>query len=133
HPVGCAMALAQIREIETKDLNAQSARMGKLLLDELRGLKTEGSLQTEIRGLGLLAGLELRFTDGKPAKEMCLALTRYMLRAGFILLPEGASSNVVSFTPPLVISKDQISRTISTLQPFLAGRLAGPRRRPPTR
>src|SRR5262249_19829597 len=41
HPVGCAMALAQIREIETKDLIGQSSHMGKWLLDQLRRLKTD--------------------------------------------------------------------------------------------
>ena len=122
HPVGCAMALAQIHEIESRNLNEQSARKGELLLAQLRGLKADGRLCAQIRGIGLLAGIEFRLRDGKPATKICVTLIKRMLHAGFILLPEGEFSNVISFTPPLVISQDQISRTIATLQRLLTER-----------
>lgn len=122
HPVGCAMALAQIREIETGNLSEQSAQRGKFLLAQMQGLKLDGRLRGEIRGIGLMAGLELRLAEGKPAKRICISLIKRMLHAGFILLPEGEHSNVISFTPPLVISEDQLTRTIATLQRLLAER-----------
>ncbi|MCI0536063.1 MAG: aspartate aminotransferase family protein [Verrucomicrobiales bacterium] len=122
HPVGCAMALAQIREIETRELNERSAVMGEFLLTQIQGVRTSGDLRSESRGLGLMAGIELRLAETQPAREICLALIKRLLHAGFILLPEGEHSNVISFTPPLVISKDQLARSIATLQRYLAKR-----------
>jgi 4-aminobutyrate aminotransferase-like enzyme len=43
-----------------------------------------------------------------------------MLHAGFILLPEGAHSNVISFTPPLTITEAQLKASVSTLQKALS-------------
>ncbi len=43
-----------------------------------------------------------------------------MLRAGYILLPEGANGNIISFTPPLTISKAQLAKTVGALAKVLA-------------
>jgi 4-aminobutyrate aminotransferase-like enzyme len=67
------------------------------------------------RGNCLLAGLELRLPDGKPATDAVLEIIKRMLHRGFILLPEGEHSNVISFTPPLTITKAQLWRTIRAL------------------
>ena len=68
HPVGCAMALAQIEEIKARKLVQRSAELGKLLLASLSALDPRPStLALRRRGLGLLAGLEVRLPDGSPA------------------------------------------------------------------
>ena len=120
HPVGCAMALAQIREIERGTLTKRSGQLGKVLERELKTLTIPRGLDGSIRGLGLMIGMELRLSDGRPAKEICLALIRQLLHRGFILLGEGEHSNVISFTPPLVISEDQLIRTAAALKRCLA-------------
>ncbi len=116
HPVGCAMALAQIREIDKRNLVQQSAARGQHLLRCLRRLRRDsGALRAAERGVGLFAGLELRYADGTPATEEALNVIKAMLRRGFILLPEGEYSNVVSFSPPLTISEGQLDQTVSAL------------------
>src|ERR1017187_2209187 len=73
HPVGCAMALAQIREIERLNLCKRSAELGEFLLNSLASLRTPHSaLRTSARGLGLMAGVELRLSNGKPATEVAM-------------------------------------------------------------
>src|SRR5439155_2519132 len=67
HPVGCAMALAQIAEIEARALVQRSAGLGAFLRQALRSEISNPQFQITIRGLGLLAGLELRLPDGSPA------------------------------------------------------------------
>ncbi|HXC34375.1 MAG TPA: aspartate aminotransferase family protein, partial [Candidatus Acidoferrales bacterium] len=68
HPVGCAMALAQIAEIRRLDLCARSTDLGIFLLAELDAIKNEKlKIKTSARGLGLMAGLELRLQNGSPA------------------------------------------------------------------
>ena len=65
HPVGCAMALAQISEIEQRGLPARAAALGIFLLEELSKIQFPNSrLRSVPRGLGLLAGVELRLPDG---------------------------------------------------------------------
>jgi 4-aminobutyrate aminotransferase-like enzyme len=64
--------------------------------------------------------LEVCFADGSPATKIGLLLVKKMLDAGFILLPEGAHSNVISLTPPLIVSNDQLTRTTAGLQKLLA-------------
>ena len=116
HPVGCAMSLAEIREIETRALVRRSAELGKLLLSALATLApTASGLQLAPRGLGLLAGLEVRLPDGSPATVAVIDIVKTLLRRGFILLPEGEHSNVIGFTPPLTISARQLRAAVNAL------------------
>src|SRR5206468_5649566 len=98
HPVGCAMALAQIEEIGRLDLVRRSAEVGDQFLRMLRATDWPQGFQYDIRGLGLMAGLELRWADGAPATSAVLSVVKRTLREGFILLPEGEHANVISFT-----------------------------------
>jgi 4-aminobutyrate aminotransferase-like enzyme len=121
HPVGCAMALAQIEEIEKRKLVRRSASLGQALVADLAKFATQhASLIVNARGQGLLAGIELREPDGSPATAKVLEIIRSMLNRGFILLPEGEHSNVISFTPPLTISESQLRRAVIELENAIA-------------
>jgi 4-aminobutyrate aminotransferase-like enzyme len=63
--------------------------------------------------------LELRSNDGKPATAAALSAIKHMLHRGFILLPEGEHGNVISFTPPLTITKAQLTESIAALAEVL--------------
>jgi 4-aminobutyrate aminotransferase-like enzyme len=116
HPVGCAMALAQIREIARLRLVERSAKLGAVLLKRLSVFTTLRSpVYLASRGLGLLAGLEARSPDGSPATRTTLQIVKAMLGRGFVLLPEGEHANVISFTPPLTISEEQLKTGIAAL------------------
>jgi 4-aminobutyrate aminotransferase-like enzyme len=122
HPVGCAMALAQISEIERLDLCERSADLGKFLLNELEPFSVSGfKFQVSSRGLGLMAGVELTLPDGKPATEIALGAIKKLLRSGYIFLPEGEHGNVISFTPPLTITKKQLKQAVDELAKVLTG------------
>jgi 4-aminobutyrate aminotransferase-like enzyme len=112
HPVGCAMALAQIREIESKRLVEGSAKVGDAALKVCH--KQLPSAQ--VRGRGLLIGIELFESNGKPATNKSLAIIKRMLARGFVLLPEGEHANVISLTPPLIISEAQLRVTITAMK-----------------
>ena len=113
HPVGCAMALAQIAEIRRLKLCEQSRKLGARLLQLL---STINHPRSTARGLGLMAGLELLNADGSPATVESLRVIKEMLHRGFILLPEGEHGNVISFTPPLTLSEAQLAVTVAELQ-----------------
>jgi 4-aminobutyrate aminotransferase-like enzyme len=118
HPVGCAMALAQISEIEKLNLCERSAELGKFLLEELSKIRN-AKLKIEARGLGLMAGIELLLPDGKPATEIAVGIIKKLLARGYIFLPEGEFGNVISFTPPLTISKSQLAKAVNELKKVL--------------
>ncbi len=125
HPVGCAMALAQIRELQRRKLCERSAKLGAILLTQLQRLSSPStSFRYETRGLGLLAGLELRQANGVPATALALRVIKAMLQRGYILLPEGEHSNVISLTPPLVISEAQLAKTVRALEICLRAAIA---------
>jgi 4-aminobutyrate aminotransferase-like enzyme len=119
NPVGCAMALAQIKEIADQKLVERSATLGKKLLKALSAVKTGPKLATSARGLGLMAGIELSDAKGKPATAKSLATMKQMLHRGFILLPEGEYANILSFTPPLTITEKQLQPAIAELERLL--------------
>ena len=118
HPVGCAMALAQINEIKKLKLVEQSAARGKFFLAELSKVQSL-KFKVEIRGLGLMVGLELKNQNGTPATKASLQIIKAMLHRGFILLPEGEHANVISFTPPLTISERDLKKTVRELRGVL--------------
>ena len=131
HPVGCAMALAQIAEIKRLKLCERSAKAGRRLSSLLQQVAVDVNrrnsgkgkfartdvhgYEASARGVGLMAALELRRGDGSPATRKTLDLVKTMLRCGFILLPEGEHANVVSFSPPLTISERQLVETLRVL------------------
>ncbi len=116
HPVGCAMALAQIAEIRDKRLVQRSSKLGKFFLATLLELQIP---RARIRGLGLMIGLELRSTDGSPATKQAWQAVKEMLRRGYILLPEGEHGNVLGFTPPLMIGEEQLQEAADELKEVL--------------
>ncbi|HEU6447883.1 MAG TPA: aspartate aminotransferase family protein [Verrucomicrobiae bacterium] len=125
HPVGCAMALAQISEIEKLKLPQASAELGKLLLAKLSKVQSRKSqVICSARGIGLMAGLELNFSNGKPATKAAIDAIKKLLQRGYIFLPEGEFSNVISFTPPLTITKSQLAKAVNALAEVLSAKSA---------
>jgi 4-aminobutyrate aminotransferase-like enzyme len=120
HPVGCAMALAQIKEIQRLNLCERSATLGHFLLAELGTIQNSKlKMKCSARGLGLIAGLELNLPDGSPATAETFGIIKEMLRRGYVLLPEGEYGNVISFTPPLTITRKQLADTVEALRKTL--------------
>jgi 4-aminobutyrate aminotransferase-like enzyme len=119
HPVGCAMALAQISEIRRLKLCERSAVLGIFLLKQLAIFRPSSLIRVSTRGLGLMAGVELTLPDGKPATAAALAAIKTLLHGGYIFLPEGEHGNVISFTPPLIITKTQLAKAVRVLANIL--------------
>jgi 4-aminobutyrate aminotransferase-like enzyme len=119
HPVGCAMALAQITELEKRKLVQASASRGEDLLRALNKLQPPRGVLLSPRGLGLMAALELRLPNGQPASAETFAILKRMLQRSYILIPEGEHGNVISFTPPLTITKSQLLETVAVLEKTL--------------
>jgi 4-aminobutyrate aminotransferase-like enzyme len=122
HPVGCAMALAQIGAIRSGKLVARCARLGERFLERLKAIHFPTVIFAQARGIGLMLGIELRYTDGSPATGTALGIIKGMLRRGVIVIPEGEHGNVISFTPPLTITTGQMDKVVETMEEVLKQR-----------
>jgi 4-aminobutyrate aminotransferase/(S)-3-amino-2-methylpropionate transaminase len=110
HPVGCAAALAVLDEIGSKNLVARSHGLGKTLLEALKAATAANPHVGEVRGRGLMIGIELvrdRSTRD-PFPQMIPGVLQRGLERGLILLPAGMHGNVISLAPPLTISDTQM-------------------------
>jgi 4-aminobutyrate aminotransferase-like enzyme len=118
NPLACAAGLSFLRELSEGDLVSRSRRLGEELLFSLReGLSSIPEVG-EVRGRGLLMGVELRQKDsGRPLKGVGARAAALALREGILILPAGAHGNVLELSPPLVISEEQMGWAV----PKLAG------------
>jgi predicted acetylornithine/succinylornithine family transaminase/N-acetyl-ornithine/N-acetyl-lysine deacetylase len=107
NPLACAAALATLDIIEAEALADRAATLGARAMSRLRGL--ESPLLREVRGLGLMIGIELR-ERAQPYLEALLA-------RGVLALPAGP--NVIRLLPPLVITEDQLDRAIEQIESVL--------------
>lgn len=117
HPPGCAAALAQIEEIEERRLVDRATRLGERLLKELSRLYARYPRVGDVRGRGLLAGIELVDPDsGAPDPAAAARVVGLALREGLILLADGPDGNVIGLSPPLTIAEAQLDYALSTLE-----------------
>jgi 4-aminobutyrate aminotransferase len=106
NPVSCAAALVTIRLLREQFVQ-NAATVGEHLMNGLRELQQKHQIIGDVRGRGLMIGVELvrdRQTKERASDERN-ALVQAMFRRGVMIL--GAGRNAVRFAPPLVLSRDQ--------------------------
>jgi acetylornithine aminotransferase len=113
NPVTCAAGLAVIRTLLDGRLLEQARRMGEYLGKGLQDLKDRLPIVKEVRGLGLLQGMELT-VDGTSVVTDCLARG---------LLINCTVDRVLRFVPPLVIKQAEIDRLLDVLNQVLGKRV----------
>ena len=101
NPLACAAAIAAIGEIQRLDLARNARERGAQLIEGLRAIPSDRV--REIRGLGLLVGVEL--------KENASGAIRALQDQGVLVL--GAGPTVVRYLPPLVITEREIDRVLA--------------------
>jgi len=118
NPVACAAALATIGLLE-EGLVENAARMGAHLMDRLREWPARFRVVGDVRGLGLMIGIELVRDRGarERAPELRDRVVELAFRRGLLVL--GAGENAIRLCPPLVITRDQCDFAIDTLEECL--------------
>jgi 4-aminobutyrate aminotransferase len=115
NPVSCAAALATIALLEEELVN-HAAQMGAYLMDRLREWPRRFPVVGEVRGLGLMIGIELVRDQGtrEKAPELRDQILRRAFERGLLVL--GAGENTIRLSPPLVVSRDQCDFALETLE-----------------
>jgi len=107
NPTACAAALASLEVIEKEGLVEKSRTMGAYFMEKLQALQNDKI--REIRGLGLMIGVEL--------KEKAGPFVNQLMEKGVIALLAGAT--VIRLLPPLVITREEIDSAIQAFEEVL--------------
>ena len=120
NPVSCAAALANIDALADEKLCDASTERGQQFMDGLAGLKEKCQLVGDVRGKGLMIGIELvKDADRTPASDEAKAVRKLCREKGVLVGCGGVFYNVVRLQPPLTISEGQVQRTIEALSEAL--------------
>jgi 4-aminobutyrate aminotransferase len=128
NPVACVAALETIKLLES-ELMDNASRVGPYLQDRLRELQRKHLLVSDVRGMGLMVGMELsRQPANSPARLPATAeaaeVIQRSFRRGLLLLPCGKST--IRFCPPLVVDEQDVDIAVGIVDEVL-GELATPR------
>lgn len=115
NPVTSAAALATIEVIEEENLVENAWAMGQRLRDGLEQLKAKYPVIGDVRGMGLMQGLELVGENKRPDAEALKRLMEQTKAEGLLIGKGGLMGNVVRITPPLNVTKDEVDRALEIL------------------
>ncbi len=112
NPVACAAALATIELLEG-GLVENSAKVGTVLKDHLSALKARHSVISDVRGLGLMVGVEFEDRDGSGAPDGALRdrVMQKCFEKGLLLLSCGDST--LRFCPPLIVKQEEANIAVT--------------------
>jgi len=115
--VGCAAALATLEVIDDEHLCARSRDLGTRALEALRAIKARHPLVADVRGIGLLLGIELA-RDGQPARKEAEQTMYHCLARGLAF--KVGQGNVLTLSPPLVIAEKDLDAALAIVDDALA-------------
>ncbi|MCW5750693.1 MAG: aspartate aminotransferase family protein [Alphaproteobacteria bacterium] len=117
-PLACKAGTASIDEITENRLELRAAQIGQRWSDSMRQLQQKYEVIGDIRGRGLLQGIELvrdrRTKD--PATELAARIYRYGLKNGLMFSVRGRYNNVLRFVPPFTTTDQQLDRATEILE-----------------
>ena len=117
NPLSMVAAMANVQYIREHDLIGNAERMGRILWDGMMELQAKHPIVGDVRGKGLMVGVELvRDRASKaPAAEETARVMEHCKDAGVLIGRGGLYSNVLRLTPPLVVNADDVRRALKAL------------------
>ena len=108
-PLVTAAALCTLKTLESENIIEHCLEVGEYFKTRLKALQVRHPVVQEVRGTGLLLGMELS-TDGLPLVQACLD-------KGFVI--NCVQGNILRFVPPLIIQKSEIDQLVDCLDQIL--------------
>ena len=109
NPLSCAAGIAALSAITEDGLIENAEKMGKIFREGLEKLKEKHNIIREVRGMGLMIGVELKF----EVRNILMNL----IKEGVLMLYSGR--NILRILPPLVITEEDITKVLQTLDAVL--------------
>ncbi|MEW6231901.1 MAG: aminotransferase class III-fold pyridoxal phosphate-dependent enzyme [Chloroflexota bacterium] len=119
NPVACAAAEATIKVIQQEGLLSNALRQGERLLTGLRALQPSHPVLGDVRGLGLMVGVEFITPKGAPNPERVKQVREACLQRGLVLITCGPQDQVIRFVPPLIVNEEQIAQALEIFEAAL--------------
>lgn len=122
NPLSCAAAIAVLDIIQESKYLQKAAELGAYLKEQLKTLKEDHKLVGEIRGQGLMQGIELvrdQITK-EPATQEMLQVMEICKKEGLLIGKGGIDGNAIRIQPPLEITKEQIDNAVAMLNKAFA-------------
>ena len=119
--VSCAAALATLQVVDSENLVANAAARGQQLWDHLQSLRQQYPLLADLRGKGLMLGLEVAESPGKPLPDLAASLTTACEEQGLLLLRCGPDGQIIRWLPPLVVSEAEVEDAVQRFKRALEG------------
>ncbi|MDN5709489.1 MAG: aspartate aminotransferase family protein [Planococcus sp. (in: firmicutes)] len=120
NPLACSAALASIEVLKEEQLLENAQKLGAYALEELDKLKQKHPVIREVRGVGLMIGIELMDPKTKnPDGKAVMEVLDDCLKQGVLFYLCGNSGEVIRMIPPLTVTKEQIDEGIKVLDQAL--------------
>ncbi|MDH6282701.1 aspartate aminotransferase family protein [Prescottella agglutinans] len=120
NPMAMAAGNAVLDYIEDHDLQSNADRVGALLSDGLRAIAARCPLVGEVRGVGLMIGVELVLPGTKtPAVSATTAVLAEARAAGLLIGRGGLHGNVLRVTPPMTVTAEEAAEALAMLEAVL--------------
>jgi len=110
NPISCAAGTAALKALTEDGLIENSEKMGKMFREGLEKLKEKHNIIREIRGKGLMIGIEMKF----EVRDILMGL----IKEGVLMLYSGR--NILRILPPLVISEEDVTKVLHALDSVLS-------------
>ncbi len=110
--LACAAALATIQVIRDENLNNNTLVRGQQLMAGLQELQKNYPVIGDVRGLGLMIGVEFTDSKGDPDAKTAKAVQAVCLDENLLLLTCGTYGNTIRFIPPLIVTEEQIASSL---------------------
>ena len=125
HPLAAAAALASLQALEDQEIPKLCRDLYPVWLAELTAALGHHPAVLEIRGRGLMLGIELRDWQGVSAGERAWQVVTGCLGRGVVVLPCGSAGEVIQLTPPAVLTPEQRNCVVRALADSLAQTTGG--------
>ncbi|MEM7031433.1 MAG: aminotransferase class III-fold pyridoxal phosphate-dependent enzyme [Chloroflexota bacterium] len=117
--IAAAAACATIDVIETESLVENAAEMGIYLHKKLSNLQAKYPVMGDVRGRGLMIGIEFTDSNGEPDATTATAVLNECLAQNLLILNCGSYQNVIRLIPPLIVTQTQIDDASAILEKAL--------------
>jgi 4-aminobutyrate aminotransferase len=119
NPVSCSAALATIEVVENEHLAENAARVGSYFFDKLSELQKKYPCMGDIRGKGLMIGIEIVRDNRDPDPETVLKIFEMTKKKRLLIGKGGLFGNVLRITPPLNINNTDVDEAVVVIDEVL--------------
>ncbi len=116
NPVSCAAAIATLKVIVDEGLLENARLVGSYALERLKAMRESHPGIGDVRGLGLMIGIEFVKEGKEPLTEGLKKILDYCVDKGLILIECGVDKNVIRLAPPLIVKKGEMEKGLDILE-----------------